>query len=131
MPGVWRPATGERWAVVAGGMQGGVSGWLRSIAIIIAVAVMLRIASRERCCGPGALGGAVFERKKAGGRTLLGCNFGNAAKVGLYAKYPCFLTVSRGNCFSCAFGKDEVSGSNPDSSSTKVGLFCGKGRLLF
>ena len=28
-------------------------------------------------------------------------------------------------------GKDEVSGSNPDSSSTKVGLFCEKGRLLF
>ena len=27
-------------------------------------------------------------------------------------------------------GKDEVSGSNPDSSSTKAGLFCGKGRLL-
>jgi hypothetical protein len=28
-------------------------------------------------------------------------------------------------------GKDEVSGSNPDSSSTKAGLFCGKDRLLF
>ena len=27
-------------------------------------------------------------------------------------------------------GKDEVSGSNPDSSSTKSGLFCGKGRIL-
>lgn len=69
--GVWRPATGERWAVVAGGMQGGVSGVFRSIAIIIAVAVMLRISSRGRCCEAGGAG----RHEKAGGRTLPGCNF--------------------------------------------------------
>ena len=74
----------------------------------------------EDVAGPEALGGAVFERKKAGGRTLPGCNFGNAAKVGLYAKFPCFLTVSRGNCFSCAFGKDEVTSSNLVSSSSET-----------
>lgn len=32
--------------------------------------------------------------------------------------------------FYAVVGKDEVSGSNPDSSSTKAGLFFGKGRLL-
>jgi len=32
-PGIQQPATGERWAVAAGWLQGGVSGWLRSMAI--------------------------------------------------------------------------------------------------
>jgi len=33
--------------------------------------------------------------------------------------------------FYQSVGKDEVSGSNPDSSSTKTALFAWKGRLYF
>lgn len=37
-----------------------------------------------------------------------------------YQQFPGFQSI----------GKDEVPGSNPDSSSTKAGLFCGKGQLF-
>ena len=32
-PGAWCPATGDTAAVVSGGLQGGASGWFRSMAI--------------------------------------------------------------------------------------------------
>ena len=38
--------------------------------------------------------------------------------------------TTRYSIFFC-FGKDEVSGSNPDSSSTKTALFAWKGRFCF
>ncbi|MDE6589621.1 MAG: hypothetical protein K2K53_04585, partial [Oscillospiraceae bacterium] len=37
-----------------------------------------------------------------------------------YQQFPGFQSV----------GKDEVSGSNPDSSSIKSGLYCEKGRIF-
>ena len=68
--------------------------------------------------GPESVGGY----EKTGDRGLP-LQFFDTAKVGVYADLLFFLWFSLKSDF-CAFGKDEVSSSNLDSSSTKSAVFC-------